>query len=53
MLYKALQAYNAETHYSRNPDYLRVLTGAAKTMAVFAFFISIGLFVNLMAVKVI
>lgn len=53
MLYKALQAYNAETHYSRNPDYLNVLTGAAKTMAVFAFFISIGLFVNLMAAKVI
>ena len=53
MLYKALKAYNAEVHYSRNKDYLNVLTGAAKTMAIFAFFISIGLFVNLMAGKII
>lgn len=48
MLYRALEAYNAEVHYSRNKTYLAVLTGAAKTMAVFAFFISIGLFVNLL-----
>lgn len=48
MLYKSLEAYNAETHYSRNPAYLKVLTGAAKTMAIFAFFISIGIFIKLL-----
>lgn len=47
MLYKALIAYNSEKIYSRNENYLRILTGAAKTMAIFALFISIGLFVKM------
>lgn len=46
MLYNALKAYNSENNYSRNEKYLRILTGAAKTMAIFAFFISVGLFLK-------
>lgn len=47
MLYDELNAYNSETNYSRNEKYLRILTGAAKTMAIFTFLICIGLFCQL------
>ena len=47
MLYKELNAYNSETNYSRNEKYLSILTGAAKTMAIFTFLICIGLFCQL------
>ncbi len=49
LLYRALKAYSNEIHYTRNQRYLSVLTGAAKTMSIFSFFISIGLFVKLVA----
>ena len=47
ILYKSLSVYNSEATYSRNQIYLNVLTAAAKTMALFSFLISIGLFCNL------
>lgn len=47
-LYRALKKHNASGFYERNENYLSVLVGSAKVMAVFSFFVSIGLFINLL-----
>lgn len=48
MLYRALKNHNASGFYERNEKYLSVLVGSAKVMAVFSFFVSVGLFINLL-----
>ena len=48
MLYKALKSYNATEFYARNENYLSILVGSAKVMAVFSFFVAVGLFIKLL-----
>lgn len=50
LLYKALKSYNASAYYERNEAYLSVLIGSAKVMAVFSFFVAVGLFIKLVII---